>query len=752
MRAMRVAAMLAVVAAGASVVTSAAVEVVSAAPTLVPSSVETVPVQTSGDSMDDPAIWVHPTDPSLSLVFANNKLGALETYNLDGSLHQRLSDAVSFWGNVDVRQNVSIAGRTRDLVAVTHRGIQFYEVSPTTRMLEPITDGIAVGSSGEGLCMYQSGTGGTLYVVNITLPGRLRQYEVRDADGDGLVDVQLVRDFEVGSEAEGCVADDATGALVVSEEDAALWKYDAEPTGGTARTAIDRSISAGGRLAPDIEGVTLVTLPGGAGYYIVSAQNVADPNNSFFAVYERQAPHAFVTTFRVGNGTTSDDCDRTDGVAAVAADLGPNFPAGLFVCQDNNNDAPGGVGNQDLKLVRLDQIVDVSPGDNEPPSAAVTGSCSGLQCMFDASASDDPDGSIVGYSWEFGDATPPGEGVAPTHPYDEAGTYQVTLTVLDDGGATDTATMTVTVGTASSEISFVAQSSSPNSNSTSWTAPIPGSVQAGDILLAWFSAGSGHAPSGLGGSWQQVQRATDLKLAVTLWWRPATPADAGSSVRVSSVQQKGVLTLAAYRGVDTAGPLAAVGVADQPGLAANHATATVTSPVQGGSRVSFWTLKSSTVTTLTAPAGETVRGTTNGTGSGRVTTLLTDSVAPVPAGPQGNLVAVSDTSASKATGWTLVLRPATATPPDNEPPTAVATSLCSGLSCTFDGTDSSDSDGTVEEYSWDFGDDSGSVSGPQPEHAYGAAGTYVVTLTVTDDGDLTDTTTTNVTVTAPPVI
>ena len=335
---MRAVATLVAVAAGVTVVTSASVEVVLAAPTFVPSSAETVPVQTSGDSMDDPAIWVHPTDPSLSLVLGNNKLGTLETYNLDGSLHQRLSDEVSFWGNVDVRQNVSIAGRTRDLVAVTHRGIQFYEVSPTTRMLEPITDGIAVGSNGEGLCMYKSGTSGTLYVVNITLPGRLRQYEVRDADADGLVDVQVVRDFAVGSEAEGCVADDATGALLVSEEDVALWKYDAEPTGGTARTAIDRPIAAGGELAPDIEGFTLVTIPGGAGYYIVSAQNVADPNNSFFAVYERQAPHAFVTTFRVGNGTTSDDCDRTDGVAAVAGDLGPNFPAGLFVCQDNNND------------------------------------------------------------------------------------------------------------------------------------------------------------------------------------------------------------------------------------------------------------------------------------------------------------------------------------------------------------------------------------------------------------------------------
>ena len=56
----------------------------------VPSDRETTPVATTGDSMDDPAVWVHPTDPSLSLVLGNNKRGALETYDLDGNRVQRL--------------------------------------------------------------------------------------------------------------------------------------------------------------------------------------------------------------------------------------------------------------------------------------------------------------------------------------------------------------------------------------------------------------------------------------------------------------------------------------------------------------------------------------------------------------------------------------------------------------------------------------------------------------------------------------
>jgi PKD repeat protein len=73
-------------------------------------------------------------------------------------------------------------------------------------------------------------------------------------------------------------------------------------------------------------------------------------------------------------------------------------------------------------------------------------------------------------------------------------------------------------------------------------------------------------------------------------------------------------------------------------------------------------------------------------------------------------------------------------------PTARFTSSCVGLSCSFDGSGSSDSDGNVVGYAWDFGD-SHSGTGVSPTHAYGNAGTYTVSLTVTDDGGLTDTVT-----------
>jgi hypothetical protein len=68
----------------------------------------------------------------------------------------------------------------------------------------------------------------------------------------------------------------------------------------------------------------------------------------------------------------------------------------------------------------------------------------------------------------------------------------------------------------------------------------------------------------------------------------------------------------------------------------------------------------------------------------------------------------------------------------DQPPTASATASCSGLGCSFDGTASSDPDGTVASYAWDFGDGT-TGTGATPTHGYAAGGTYTYTLTVTDN-------------------
>ncbi|NYD68414.1 PKD domain-containing protein [Agromyces atrinae] len=93
----------------------------------------------------------------------------------------------------------------------------------------------------------------------------------------------------------------------------------------------------------------------------------------------------------------------------------------------------------------------------------------------------------------------------------------------------------------------------------------------------------------------------------------------------------------------------------------------------------------------------------------------------------------------------------TVAPTPNVAPTAVIQSSTSGLTVSVDGSGSTDPDGTIASYAWNFGDGA-TATGPTASHPYASAGTYTVTLTVTDNAGATATTTSSVTVSvvAPP--
>ena len=125
-----------------------------------------------------------------------------------------------------------------------------------------------------------------------------------------------------------------------------------------------------------------------------------------------------------------------------------------------------------------------------------------------------------------------------------------------------------------------------------------------------------------------------------------------------------------------------------------------------------------------------------------------------------NLVEIN---ASTQPGWCVATTPGCdnngATPPSgltaldpppatNQPPVARPGGPYSGTLNTaiaFSGAASSDPDGSIASYAWNFGDAS-TGSGATPSHSYTGVGTYTVTLTVTDNGGLTNSATTTASV------
>jgi myo-inositol-hexaphosphate 3-phosphohydrolase len=309
-------------------------------------TVETEPVPNGGDAADDPAIWVHPTDSALSLIIGTDKAGGLAVYDLSGKQLQYLADGEM--DNVDLRGGFKLGGQEVTLVTASNRrnnSIAIYKIDTATRKLENvaarvITHGMAV----YGMCMYRSAKTGKVYYYGNSKTGLVEQYELFEANGK--VDAKKVRSFKVGSVVEGCVADDELGKFYISEEPVGIWKYDAEPEGGTTRTQVAKV--GDGHLHADVEGLAIAYGPNGTGHLIVSSQG----NYSYIA-YKREGNNEFVKKFRIGDGDI-DGAEETDGLDVTSAPLGDKFPKGLLVVQDGFNDK--GAKNQNFKLVPLEAI------------------------------------------------------------------------------------------------------------------------------------------------------------------------------------------------------------------------------------------------------------------------------------------------------------------------------------------------------------------------------------------------------------
>ena len=291
---------------------------------------------------------------------------------------------------------------------------------------------------------------------------------------------------------------------------------------------------------------------------------------------------------------------------------------------------------------------------NTPPTASATVSCQDLSCTFDGTASADADGRVTAYDWNFGDGST-GTGPTPQHTYAAGGTYQVQLTVTDDLRATGTWTGSVTASSAAPVVAPVGVAG-VNGLGSSPAVTVPSGTAAGDtevLVVTTAAAGLVTGPPD-GAGWQRLATQTTSPLETVVFSRTATAVDAGSTVSMTLAgSTRFDVRLAVYRGVGSVSATTAgfVNTASLPAPAVDVTAA-------GSWVVSYWAVRSSSVTSWQPPVGLTVRDAGVGDKSAHVDSLLADTGAVVPVGPHGSDTAVADSPAYKAAAVTMVLTPA----------------------------------------------------------------------------------------------
>ena len=316
-------------------------------PDLPPGTVAaTLETESSGNDPDDPAIFVHPTDPALSRIIATDKGLGIFFYDLDGRIVDTIPDLAP--NNVDLRHRVDIGEESLVLGTTVdrNRDILF------TFGIDDDGHPVEVARTGEiedfgdlyGSCMYRSPEG-VLYVFVNAKSGEYRQYRIESDPTELAVSFTHVRTFSLEGQPEGCVADDVASVVYLGEEDRGLFRIGAEPDDGTQVETVD--LVGQGRLIADVEGMTIYPTTGGGGYLLVSSQGSDE-----FIVYDRSVPNAFVARFRIGDGAATDAATDTDGIDVSPLALGPNFPSGVFVAQDDHDDG----FSRNFKIVRWDDI------------------------------------------------------------------------------------------------------------------------------------------------------------------------------------------------------------------------------------------------------------------------------------------------------------------------------------------------------------------------------------------------------------
>lgn len=299
-------------------------------------SVETAAVQSLDDAADDPAIWLNTANVELSRVIGTDKNFGIEVYSLSGEKLQSI--AAGRTNNIDLRM-LEGSARWSALAAASNRTdntISLFLVDKQGDLRWLQDSEIATGlTEPYGLCMFANSAGMQVFVNDTD--GRYQQWllDVSTLNtGEPRIMAELVREFAVPSQPEGCVADDEHQRLFVGVENEGVRWLSAHHKASSRLWSI--ADIDGEILVADVEGMSLYNT-GSKGFLVVSGQG----NNSY-AIYNRLPPFEYRgSVFVVDDSVTGvDGTSDTDGLDVSSLIRTREFPEGLLVVQDGSNSGP----------------------------------------------------------------------------------------------------------------------------------------------------------------------------------------------------------------------------------------------------------------------------------------------------------------------------------------------------------------------------------------------------------------------------
>ena len=445
-----------------------------------------------------------------------------------------------------------------------------------------------------------------------------------------------------------------------------------------------------------------------------------------------------------------------------------------------------------------------NPAANQLPVAiatanTVTGTAP-LAINFDGSSSTDPDGDALTYAWSFGDGQT-ASGVSASHTYSTAGSYIATLQVSDGSGGSQTDTLTITVTTEGGDpidpvdpidpidgdtVAFDDFDSESTTGGAGWASPwtattgqfriddqysrgpsagalnprkratfertvdLSGETENLQLQFYWLREGGKYDNNVeytqleiFDGTWQTL-RIWDFEESSTTWQLASFDLSsynriAGFKIRFANyananseeifIEDLRITRTGDSGGGDPIDPIDPIDPENTPPVA--DATA---SPLSGIAPLTVFFDAGASSDADSDPLTYAWDF-----GDGDSSTLESPSHVFTSAGSYSVTLTVNDGNGGTDTE-TLTI---TVTPGSNDAPTAVAAATAgiggAPLSYQFTGSGSTDPEGDALTYAWDFGDGQ-SASGETVTHDFPVAGTYTVSLTVTDTVGNTDST------------